>query len=130
VSEDYLNDLINYRLDRARETYDEALLMKEEGHLNTCVNRLYYACFYVVLALLGKHGHATSKHSGVKALFNQHFIKTKKVSIENGKLFNKLFSARQEGDYLDFVRFDENTVEPWLMKVKDFIDSISDLIEK
>ena len=104
--------------------------MKKEGHFNTCVNRLYYACFYVVLALLEKHGHATSKHSGVRALFNQHFVKTKKVSIENGKLYNKLFDARQEGDYIDFVYFKSETVDPWLPKVKDFIENITELIDE
>jgi hypothetical protein len=42
VSENYKDDLIQYRLDRAQETYDEAVLMKRERHWNTCANRLYY----------------------------------------------------------------------------------------
>ena len=130
MSENYQNDLIQYRLDRAQETYDEAVLMKREKHWNTCANRLYYSCFYAVLALLEKHGFASSKHSGVKSFFNQNFVKTGKISKEQGKLYNNLFDARQEGDYIDFVYFDADTMEPWFPKVKDFITTIINLINE
>jgi len=125
VKEGQLLDLIQYRLDRARETFEEALLMQREEHWNTCANRLYYACFYAVTALLTRNGLSSSKHTGVKALFNQHFVKTGQVSRENGKLYNQLFEDRQEGDYVDFVLFDRETVEPWIPKVEQFIESIS-----
>jgi len=129
VKDKYLNDLIRYRLDRANETYEEAVLMKHKKHWNTCANRLYYACFYAVIALLEKYGYTASKHGGVKSLFNRHFVKTGKVNKELGKLFNSLFDARQEGDYIDFVYFDEDTVGPWIPKVKEFISTISCLLE-
>ena len=83
MSKKHQNELIQYRLDRAHETYDEAILMNREKHWNTCANRLYYSCFYAVLALLEKHGFASSKHSGVKSIFNQHFVKTGKISKKN-----------------------------------------------
>ncbi|MDO9565523.1 MAG: HEPN domain-containing protein [Candidatus Desulfaltia sp.] len=130
MSENHQDNLIQYRLDRAQETYDEAVLMKREKHWNTCANRLYYSCFYAVLALLEKHGFASSKHSGVKSFFNQRFIKTGKISKEQGKLYNNLFDARQEGDYIDFVYFDADIVEPWFPKVKDFIAIITNLINE
>ena len=44
--------LVQYRLDRAREALAEAALLLDSGHANTGVNRLYYACFYAVSALL------------------------------------------------------------------------------
>lgn len=88
MKEDFRDALIHYRLERARETYDEAILMKQENHWNACANRLYYSCFYAVLALIEKHGFASSKHSGVKSLFNQHFVKQGKINKEHGKLFN------------------------------------------
>jgi uncharacterized protein len=44
--------LVQYRLDRAREALAEAVLLLDSGHANTGVNRLYYACFYAVSALL------------------------------------------------------------------------------
>jgi hypothetical protein len=44
--------LVGYRLQRARETVEEARVLLETDHANACVNRLYYACFYAVSALL------------------------------------------------------------------------------
>ena len=125
VTDEHLQDLIQYRIERARETFKEALLMQREGHWNSCANRLYYACYYAVTALLATKGQASSKHTGIKALFNQHFIKTGLVPKENGRLYNRLFDARKEGDYVDFVVFERDDVEPWIPQVKDFIEIIS-----
>lgn len=59
-----LFDLIQYRIARAKETLEEAGVLSSSGHWNACVNRLYYACFYAVSALLTKHDLSSSKHSG------------------------------------------------------------------
>ncbi|MCP4403256.1 MAG: HEPN domain-containing protein, partial [bacterium] len=64
MSNGHQRELIQYRLERARETYQEALLMQREKHWNGCANRLYYACFYAVNALSAKTGHTSSKHTG------------------------------------------------------------------
>ena len=52
-----LQALIAYRLQRGAETLVEARLMQREGHWNACANRLYYAAFYVVSALLVQGGY-------------------------------------------------------------------------
>jgi uncharacterized protein (UPF0332 family) len=36
-----LDDLILYRLSRARETVEEARILADANHWNACVNRLY-----------------------------------------------------------------------------------------
>lgn len=129
MTEKQTNALIKYRIERAEETYNEALLMLSEEHLNACANRLYYACFYAVSALLAKYGLSSSKHSGIKSLFNQHIIKKKLLKTDRGKLYNQLFEARQEGDYVDFVIYDRDFVEPWVPMVKEFLDEIKKLLE-
>jgi uncharacterized protein (UPF0332 family) len=68
--------LIHYRMARARETLAEADLMAQNGHWHGCVNRLYYACFYAVTALLLRHDLSAGKHAGVRSLFNRHFVRT------------------------------------------------------
>jgi uncharacterized protein (UPF0332 family) len=65
---------------------------------NPCVNRLYYACFYAVSALLLRHGFSSSKHTGVRSLFNRHFVKTGKISKALAQIYNDLFARRQESD--------------------------------
>ena len=47
-------DLINYRVERAYKTLHTARTLAVSGDWNAVANRLYYACFYAVLALLVK----------------------------------------------------------------------------
>ena len=100
-------ELVKYRLDRAKEALEEAVLLADNSKWNTCVNRLYYSCFYAVTALLAKNNMSSSKHTGVRSLFNLHFVKSNKVPRELAQIYNDLFEKRQEGDYIDFVKFDE-----------------------
>ncbi len=113
--------LILYRLERANESLDEANILMERGYANTFVNRLYYACFYAVSALLLVKGLSSARHSGVRALFHQNFIKEGIISKELGQLFDKLFDNRQKGDYADMVRFDLNIVRNWYDEAKEFV---------
>ena len=45
-------DLIKYRLLRARDTLDDARILAEKDKWNSTINRLYYASYYAVMALL------------------------------------------------------------------------------
>jgi uncharacterized protein len=83
--------LVAYRLERAREAIAEAKILLEQGHTNTFVNRLYYACFYAVSALLLIDGLSSSKHSGVRALFHKHCIKTGSIAPELGHTYDRKF---------------------------------------
>lgn len=125
-----LQALITYRLKRAIETLEEARLMQSVQHWNTCANRLYYAAFYAVSALLIQDGYAASKHSGVKALFNRHYIKSEIITRDFGHLYNRLFDLRQEGDYLDFVYLDAETVMPLVEETAVLINKIQTLLDK
>ena len=121
--------LIKYRLARAHETLDEAKILFERKHLNACVNRLYYACFYTISALFAKHGLSTAKHSGVRSLFNKHFVKTGTVAKVSAQTYNDLFERRQEADYDDFYVFEEPDVKRWIIDAGKFIAEISVLAE-
>jgi uncharacterized protein (UPF0332 family) len=124
-----LSELINYRIARAKETLEEARVLADSEHWNACVNRLYYACFYAVSALLSRHDLSSSKHSGIRSFFNQNFVKTGKFSKETAVIYNSLFERRQEGDYEVFITFKENEVKPWLAEAETFVNAIIKLIE-
>ena len=130
MSEDPLRELIEYRMRRAWEALDEASLMRREGHWNTCANRLYYARFYAVTALLAAKGLGSSRHSGVRVLFNQHFVKTELMGKDAGRLFSQLYEARQEADYADFVIYDAATIETWIPQITAFLQTAERLLPK
>ncbi len=96
------DDYVNYRLQRAKATISETKILIENKLWNTAINRMYYACFYAVGALLIKNGVETSSHSGSRQKFGQLFIHTGLISNERGKHYSELFEKRQKGDYNDF----------------------------
>ncbi len=110
-------------MERARETLEEARVLLETGHANACVNRLYYACFYAVSALLLTRNLSTSKHSHVRAMLHHDYVKPGHVSTEMGKHFDTLFDSRQRGDYEDLIVFDIEKIRPWLEPTRAFVRS-------
>ena len=117
-------DLILYRLQRAKDTYLDAQILAENDRWNSVINRLYYATYYAVSALLLKSDYAPVTHSGVKILFSIHFIKTGIIPEEYGKMFSQLFSWRQKGDYDDLFDFNEKRVSLYFEPVKRLIEII------
>lgn len=129
MNKTFNKDLVVYRLKKARETLEDANILARSNRWNTCVNRLYYSCFYAVSALLATKGLSSSKHSGIRGLFNQNYVKTEIVSRDLARIYNDLFERRQESDYADFIEFREPEVKPWISKAESFIQHISDIIE-
>jgi len=73
---------IKHKVARARQTLREAKHLFDGGFIEGVVNRLYYSCFYAVSALLLSEGHSRSKHSGVMSLFDELWIKPKRLPGE------------------------------------------------
>lgn len=121
-------DLINYRINRAEETLQEAEILAESKRWNTTVNRLYYACFYIISALLVKNNLKHGTHEGTKSQFGLHFVKKGIVSLENSKFYSRLYEKRGEADYEDFIQFTEEEVLPLIEKTKEFVEVIKELI--
>jgi len=67
-------DLIIYRLERARETLDDAKLLAEKQRWNSAINRLYYAAYYAIIAILLNENYKSTTHNGAKSKFSEHFI--------------------------------------------------------
>ena len=123
-----MKEYVSYRVRKAFEAFDDALILATHSRWNACVNRLYYACFYMISALAIQIDFESLTHSGLKTLFSLHFIKTGKVSREFGKLYSDLFDWRQKGDYNDHFDFDKESIEPVIPIVKAFLDVLADLI--
>jgi len=54
LDQESINSLSAYRIERSKATLLEAEIMLENDFFNAAVNRLYYACYYAVIALLVK----------------------------------------------------------------------------
>jgi uncharacterized protein (UPF0332 family) len=123
-----IDALVVYRLERANETLLEAQTLIENNFFNAAVNRIYYACYYAVIALLVKNRISAHSHSGVKQMLGLHFVVNGKLSPENSRFYNQIFNDRITGDYDDFITYEKKMVEEMLPKAKSLITAISQLI--
>ncbi len=121
------NDLANYRISRALESLAEAKLLLDNGFWNAAVNRIYYACYYAVIALLLKKSIDTGTHKGVRMMFGLNFVQAGIISKEDGRFFSDLFDRRQTGDYDDYVSFDQETVNKLFLQAEIFVNKIIEL---
>ena len=121
--------IVSYRKEKARNTLNEIPVLIENEMWNTAVNRLYYACFFAVNALLISRQIETKTHSGVQRMLSLHFTKTEKLSIEQSRFYADLFDSRQDGDYADFTYFDKSKVEDFYKQALIFVETIEKLID-
>ncbi len=118
------DDFIEYRMKRARETITEVETHIAHQFWNTAINRMYYACFYAIGALLAKHKIEVGSHPGVRQKFGEHFVKTGLFDKRLAKHFTELFDKRNKGDYNDFFDYDEETVLSLYPLSKELIEQI------
>ncbi len=121
-------DLINYRISRSLDTYNDAEILAKNEKWNSTINRLYYSAYYAIMALLLNSDLKPITHNGTKSLFSEHFIKTGQIPKEFGKIYSQLFSWRQKGDYDDLFDFDKETVMPYFEPVKQLIKIVKEKI--
>jgi uncharacterized protein (UPF0332 family) len=122
--------VVTYRVEKANKTLVEAISNVENSCWHSAANRLYYACFYAVCALLIKNGHATRTHNGAFSLFGEYFISTGLISIEHNKFYRRILELRQTGDYDDFIEYTETEILPLIEPAKQFILTIEKLINE
>lgn len=122
------DSLIDYRIQRARETVQEAEMALMHDRFNLAINRIYYAMFYMVQALALTHDFSTSKHAQLLGWFNKTFVRTGQIHPSIGKLYHLGFEKRQEGDYQDFPAFSKDEIETDLDSVNRFLDAVEELI--
>lgn len=122
-------DIVVYRMESAKRLLIEIEDHIANGYYNTAVNRMYYACFYAVSALL-LHNEidGLKTHDGVRQHFGKHFIVTGKIDREWGRFYTTLFTSRSAADYEDFKEYNEVETQSFFPEVKRFIVMIDNMI--
>jgi len=122
-------ELIQYRLRQAKESLAEAELLLGSGKsFRGAVNRAYYAMFYSTLALLSSIKKASAKHSGIIALFDQHFVKTRIFPKEMSKALHRAFDMRQLGDYRELFEIEQKDAEEIIQAARHFINQAKEYL--
>lgn len=122
-------ELIKYRMVKAWGTYEDAKLLVSEERGSSALNRMYYASFYSVMALLLSIEESPKTHKGTKNLFNERFIKTEIIPKEFGKFYQNLFKNRMEQDYDDYAEVEDIDLQNYLQQTEKFIQAIESAIK-
>ena len=121
------NSLVKYRIERAKETLAEANILINDNFNNAAMNRLYYACYYAVIALLIKNKINAQTHQGVIQMFSLHFVVTEKIDKSFSTFYGKLFKHRISGDYDDYVVYKKELLLELRPQAELFIKKIEEL---
>jgi len=112
LDKEEISAIVTYRVEKSRKTLEQAKSNIALGYWELIANRVYYAAYYAISALLIANGHTAKTHESIIRIFGLYFVKTGKFSAEQGKLYNKLYTLRLTGDYNDHYDLDEQDVLP------------------
>jgi uncharacterized protein (UPF0332 family) len=120
--------IVRYWCERSHTSHKAAHREAAAGDYILAINRAYYALFYAVSALLLEEGRQFKRHSGVRAAFNRDFIRTGRVEMRYGDLYNQLFDDRQAGDYVALTEFDAEYVQERIEACETFLKHLRPLL--
>lgn len=124
LSQEERNAIVAYRTEKARMALDEIKKVMPLEVWGIIANRMYYALYYAVSALLTKDSHTVNTHKGALSLVNQYYVKTDILTKEDGHLFGQVFAFRQGSDYDDFIDATKEDVERLFPKVETLVEKI------
>lgn len=126
---DNRNELVQYRLNSAKERLHSANVLLNDGSYKDSIGRSYYAMFTAVRALLATEGQDFSKQSGVISYFQREYVKTGKFDKKYSKYISKAFQIRNNTDYADFFIASQSDAKEQLNRAHEFYNAIENYIQ-
>jgi len=123
------DDEIKANLERAIRSLEAARQLASGGYFDFAASRAYYAAFYAATAVLLAAGMEASKHGAVIAFIHQRYVKTGKLSKEQGKTLNWLFELRSVGDYGGTAHVSGEQVDQAIHAAEEFLSAIKLLLQ-
>ena len=130
LSDDERYALVTYRMEKAHNTMEQVKTIVPFGYWDMIANRLYYAAYYAVSALLLQDGYSFQTHHGIIQMLGLHYIKTGIMDSKYGTLYGQLFSLRQTGDYGDTFGLTEAQVLPLIPQTDELINTVASIINE
>ena len=129
LSDEERQIIVNLEKEKALNTFSEMDVLRQAGLWNNIANRLYYAAFHAVSALLINDHHKIGSHQGAVILLHQHYVKTGLLTKEEGAFYSQLQTMREKSDYnCTYYATEEDTL-PLITQTKQFIDKVLSLIQ-
>ena len=116
--------MVSLELERADSTFAEHEGLTEKGYWNTLANRLYYALFHAVSALLISDSHEVGSHKGAAIRFHQYYVRQGIFTEDEGAFYSQLETLREKADYNCFFKVSEADIKARIEPTRQLIDKI------
>ena len=120
--------IIRLELEKADSIFAENEGLVEKGYWNTLANRLYYALFHAVSALLVSDGREVGSHKGAAIRFHQYYVKTGIFTEEEGSFFSQMETLREKSDYNCFFNVTETDIVSKIAPTSSFIEKVKQYV--
>lgn len=121
LSEHERSTIVAMQFEKAVKNMAQADKMLKLQYFDMTANRLYYACFHAIQALLIANGFSCHTHAGTIAEFGKNFIRTGKIPVEYGRFISRLEQLREKGDYNCAYEVDEYEVDTMIAPAHGFL---------
>ena len=116
--------LVRREIEKAKSFFSQAEANMKMGLWDVVANRLYYAMFHAVSALLIKDGRKVGTHKGVVSSFGQYYVRTGIFPPDAGRLYSQLQSIREKADYSCLWEAQETDVMPKMGTARKLLEDI------
>lgn len=121
--------VVTLETEKAQRTLLQAEAMYEQGFYDGAANRLYYAAFHAVAALFINDGYQVNTHSGSHSMFSLHYVKSGIVSAEEGNLYARLQTLREQSDYNCTYDITAEELRSFLKPTRAFVEHLDAIIQ-
>lgn len=128
LSDEERKIMVEFEIEKAHRLIAQFPILEDAKLWDTLANRVYYAVFHAVTALLIKNGLHAASHQGVSVLFSKHFVKEGLIDVEYGSFFARLENMREKSDYTCLFETTEEEVLPMIPKAKELVSIIENLL--
>lgn len=96
-------------IEKSNRNMEQAIRNADIGYWDLVANRLYYAVFHAVTAMLLVDGIKTGTHKGTSAQFGRFYVLSGVFSRQDGILYSRLQTMREKADYQNVFTLEEET---------------------
>ena len=120
--------IVELELEKADKTFMQVDVLRREGYWDTMANRLYYALFHAVSALLIHDEREVGSHKGAAIRFHQYYVKSGVFTEEEGAFYSQMETLREKSDYNCFFNIAETDIVSKIAPASSFIEKVKHYI--
>ena len=128
LKEEDRNVMVLLELEKVDKTLAQLDVQIREQLWDMAANRLYYALFHAVSAMLIHDHHEVGTHRGAVNKFSLFYVKAGIFTAAEGKLYSQLQQLREDGDYNCSIDVDQSDIEEKVEPARALIDKIKQYI--